>query len=273
VLTVDQARAFYDRMGAWQDWQRFYEDPPLQRLLQAAKFQAAHSIIEFGCGTGRFALQILSEITPADCRYLGVDLSSTMAALARARLCSYSDRAEVRLSDGNVTVGEPDGRFDRYVSNYVLDLLSRESTGQLLSEAHRLLEPGGAMPGQSHLWEFSVSEGGLRRLEPHSRRPAGAGWRMPTGRIAGFRLVTGLASRVPRRGFLLRPEFRGAGGCARLISDADRRWQFSRIKLATPNSGAGGGTRTRTEVALLRILSRLIVAKSSLFYWLYFHQM
>lgn len=27
------------------------------------------------------------------------------------------------------------------------------------------------MPGQSHLWEFSVSEGGLRRLEPHSRRP------------------------------------------------------------------------------------------------------
>jgi SAM-dependent methyltransferase len=118
VLTVDQARAFYDRMGAWQDWQRFYEDPPLQRLLQAAKFQAAHSIIEFGCGTGRFALQILSEITPADCRYLGVDLSSTMAALARARLCSYSDRAEVRLSDGNVTVGEPDGRFDSYVSNY-----------------------------------------------------------------------------------------------------------------------------------------------------------
>ena len=145
VLTVDQARAFYDRMGAWQDWQRFYEDPPLRVLLQAAKFQAAHSIIEFGCGTGRFALQILSEITPADCRYVGVDLSSTMAAIARERLCSYSDRAEVRLSNGNVTVGEPEGRFDRYVSNYVLDLLSRESTGQLLSEAHRLLEPGGLL--------------------------------------------------------------------------------------------------------------------------------
>ena len=145
VLTVDQAQAFYDRMGAWQDWQRFYEDPPLRRLLQAAKFQAAHSIVELGCGTGRFALQVLSEIAPADCRYLGVDLSSTVAALARARLCNYSDRAEVRLSDGNVTVGEPDRRFDRYVSNYVLDLLSCESTGLLLSEAHRLLEPGGLL--------------------------------------------------------------------------------------------------------------------------------
>jgi len=145
VLTVDQARAFYDRMGAWQDWQRFYEDPALRRLLQGAKFQAAHSIIEFGCGTGRFALQVLSEIAPADCRYLGIDVSPTMVTLARARLGSYSDRAEVSVSDGAVTIGEPDGSFDRYVSNYVLDLLSRESTGQLLSEAHRLLGPGGLL--------------------------------------------------------------------------------------------------------------------------------
>jgi hypothetical protein len=37
--------------------------------------------------------------------------------------------------------------------------------------------------------------------------------------------------------------------------------------------GAGGGTRTRTEVALLRILSRLIITKNSLIYWLYFLQM
>src|SRR5208337_3523311 len=40
VLTVDQARAFYDRWGAWQDWQRFYEGRPLRRLLEAANFQA-----------------------------------------------------------------------------------------------------------------------------------------------------------------------------------------------------------------------------------------
>ena len=145
VLTVDQARAFYDRMGAWQDWQRFYEDPPLRRLLRAAKFQAAHAIIEFGCGTGRFAQQILSDIAPADCRYLGVDVSPTMVTLARARLSTYPGRAEVRLSDGAVTIGESDGSFDRYVSNYVLDLLSRESIRQLVSEAHRLLGPGGLL--------------------------------------------------------------------------------------------------------------------------------
>ena len=36
---------------------------------------------------------------------------------------------------------------------------------------------------------------------------------------------------------------------------------------------AGGGIRTSTEVALLRILSRLTIAKNPLFYWQYFHQM
>jgi hypothetical protein len=36
---------------------------------------------------------------------------------------------------------------------------------------------------------------------------------------------------------------------------------------------AGGGSRARTELSLQRILSRVIMAKSYLFYWLYSHQM
>jgi hypothetical protein len=35
----------------------------------------------------------------------------------------------------------------------------------------------------------------------------------------------------------------------------------------------GGGTRTRTEVTLPRILSHLVVAKNPLIYCLYFHEM
>ena len=167
------------------------------------------------------------------------------SALARARLCSYPDRAEVRLSDGAVTIGEPDGSFDRYVSNYVLDLLSRESIGQLAVRSPSSSRTGRiALPGQSHPWEFGVSEGGLRRLEPHPRRPAGAGWRMPTDRIAGFRLVTGLASRVPRRGFLLRPEFRGAGGCARLIATQPTARRLSAtVRRPSPPSAIAPATR------------------------------
>ena len=36
---------------------------------------------------------------------------------------------------------------------------------------------------------------------------------------------------------------------------------------------AGGGGSNRTELSLQRILSRLIIAKKPLFYWLYFNQM
>jgi hypothetical protein len=39
------------------------------------------------------------------------------------------------------------------------------------------------------------------------------------------------------------------------------------------SQNAGGGTRTRTELSLQRILSRLIIVKNSLIDWLYFHQM
>src|SRR5208282_4418076 len=39
------------------------------------------------------------------------------------------------------------------------------------------------------------------------------------------------------------------------------------------NNGAGGGTRTRTELSLLRISSRSIIAKNSLLCWLYSHHL
>jgi hypothetical protein len=55
-------------------------------------------------------------------------------------------------------------------------------------------------------------------LEPHPCYSASAGRRMPADRIAGLCFVTGLASRVPRGGFLFRPKFRGAGGCSPLIA-------------------------------------------------------
>jgi ubiquinone/menaquinone biosynthesis C-methylase UbiE len=39
----------------------------------------------------------------------------------------------------------PDGAFDRFISTYVLDLLSEEDIGSLLSEAYRVLRTGGLL--------------------------------------------------------------------------------------------------------------------------------
>ena len=45
----------YDRIGRSQDTQRFYEDPPTDHLWEFTDFETAASVVELGCGTGRFA--------------------------------------------------------------------------------------------------------------------------------------------------------------------------------------------------------------------------
>lgn len=144
-FSVEQARAFYDWFGRKQDWQWFYEDRATRLLVEHSAFGAAHRVVEFGCGTGRFAEELMREQLPPDATYLGVDVSSTMVALASERLRPWANRIEVRLSDGSSALGEPAASVDRFVSIYVLDLLSLRQIGEVLQEAHRLLRSQGLL--------------------------------------------------------------------------------------------------------------------------------
>jgi ubiquinone/menaquinone biosynthesis C-methylase UbiE len=145
TLTHQEARTFYDRLGGWIDTQRFYENPAVARLLARADFEHASSVVEFGCGTGHVAAELLSTVLPPDCRYLGLDISPTMVRLARARLSPWAARAVVRLTDGSPQLPEPAACCDRFVSIYVLDLLSDEDSRTVLGEARRLLAPAGRL--------------------------------------------------------------------------------------------------------------------------------
>ena len=143
ILSHDEARAFYDRFGAKQDLQRFYEDPAIDVLLAHADFEHAAAVIELGCGTGRFAETLLRTRLPPRATYLGIDISTTMVELARARLRPWQERAEVRLGDGELRVPAGDASMDRFVSTYVLDLLGEADIREALCEARRVLAPGG----------------------------------------------------------------------------------------------------------------------------------
>jgi SAM-dependent methyltransferase len=145
VLSHEQARRAYDRIGSLQDSQAFYEDRAVDILVRHGDFGNAKSVFEFGCGTGRFALRLLTGLLPADACYRGVDLSPRMIALARSRLVRYASRAEVILSEGGPPADEPAASRDRFVSNYVFDLLSEEDIGRVLREAHRMLRPAGLL--------------------------------------------------------------------------------------------------------------------------------
>jgi SAM-dependent methyltransferase len=139
TLTAAEARVFYDRFGAKQDAQAFYEDRALAPLIAHSDFQHAQSIFEFGCGTGRLAARLLTSLMPDNCRYLGVDISTTMVALARERLQSWANRAEVVCSEGVTPPQCCSGAYDRFVSTYVLDLMSEAAITAILGDAHRLL--------------------------------------------------------------------------------------------------------------------------------------
>jgi ubiquinone/menaquinone biosynthesis C-methylase UbiE len=145
MLSRDEARAFYDRFGHKQDWQSIYEGRALRELIIGGAFERARSVLEIGCGTGSFAAGLLEHRLPPTATYLGTEISSTMLALARERIAPYADRATVRLTDGEPRLRYPDGAFDRFVANYVLDLLPAEEIVILLAEARRLLTPDGRL--------------------------------------------------------------------------------------------------------------------------------
>ncbi len=174
TLSYAEAREFYDRMGAKQDTQGFYEDKATEDLVAHASFEKARSVVEFGCGTGRFAKGLLEQHTPPAATYLGVDVSPRMVELARERLVCFGKRASVRLTGGEPHIDTPDGTCDRFVSNYVLDLLSDEDCARVIHEASRILAVGGLACLVSLTFGFSrisrLIERTWRKL--HAYRPS-----------------------------------------------------------------------------------------------------
>ncbi|MEJ2439832.1 MAG: class I SAM-dependent methyltransferase [Gammaproteobacteria bacterium] len=228
VLTPAQARKFYDRFGSKQDTQAFYEDVALDTLIAHADLAKANAVFEFGCGTGRFAVKLLSEYLPESASYLGMDVSTTMTELATQRLSQYNGRASVIQSDGKIAFPLADQSVDRVISTYVLDLLSEKDISQFIGEAHRVLRPGGKL--------CLVS--------------------LTRGCTMASRAITGIWS------LLFRLSASMVGGCRpiQLVSFIDRhRWsieyhdlltQFgvpSEILIVTPNCDPGNVSRTRQE--------------------------
>lgn len=150
TLSRDRARRFYDRLGAGQDSQTWYEAPALARLVEQADLAAASAVVEIGCGTGRFAAELLdAPLTagdpPSGATYRGFDLSPTMVDLARRRLASFGERARAETTSGEPPLPLADGCCDRVLSTYVFDLLPEDEIAAWAAEARRLLRPGGRL--------------------------------------------------------------------------------------------------------------------------------
>jgi SAM-dependent methyltransferase len=145
VLTHKQAQAFYDWMGAKQDWQAFYEAEATHDLITHASFETAQAVFEFGCGTGMLAERVLTSHLSASARYVAVDSSTTMIRLAKTRLERFGSRVTVQQTNGSLPCEAVSLSCDRFVSTYVVDLLSPSDIAALFAFAHHLLVPGGRL--------------------------------------------------------------------------------------------------------------------------------
>jgi ubiquinone/menaquinone biosynthesis C-methylase UbiE len=141
-LSNSEVENFYNAFGAKQDKQNYYEDIALADILKHARLEDAKSVVEFGCGTGRFAEEIL-RLSKAT--YWGCDVSSTMIDLSRKRLSQFGERVTLWKSSGEISLPLENNSADRFVSNYVLDILSAEEIISVLYEAHRVLKPDGLL--------------------------------------------------------------------------------------------------------------------------------
>jgi len=143
TLTSDEAWRYYERFAVKQDRQGWYEDAALDWLVEHGNFEQANSVLEVGCGTGRFAARLIDGHLPGHALYLGLDISTRMLAIACEKLAGSG----ARLLQCDVTMALPvrDASADRLIVAYVLDLLSEAEARALVGEASRVLVPGGLL--------------------------------------------------------------------------------------------------------------------------------
>ena len=194
LLERDEIVNLYNRFGAKQDSQGWYEDEPLAEMKRHMDFASANSILELGAGTGRLAHEVVTELAPAGTCYLGLDISPVMVNLARNRLRGCSD-AHAVVGDVRAPLPLRDNCVSHVFAAYVLDIFSEDDIRGIYGEVRRVLRPGGLFGAVSLTGGYTP----LSRLTAslwsavHRMRPEAVGGCRPLELLAcvpdGFEIV------------------------------------------------------------------------------------
>ncbi|WP_067681332.1 class I SAM-dependent methyltransferase [Nocardia miyunensis] len=111
------------------------------RLIEQAELEPGHRVIEIGCGTGNLVIKAIRAQPRAD--VIGSDPDPR--ALARAERKAKGS-AGLRFEHGYAqNLPHPDGGFDRVLSALMLHHLPTDIKAAALTEALRVLRPGGRL--------------------------------------------------------------------------------------------------------------------------------
>jgi SAM-dependent methyltransferase len=126
----------------------FGMNDPIALPTEAFLKSSGGKVLDMGCGSGRATIMVLTArpgtmVTALDnwsADY--IDHNSEARLLANAEAVGAAQRVQVATGDMRA-MPFPDASFDGVVSTYAIDHLPREGTTKALSEAARVLRPGG----------------------------------------------------------------------------------------------------------------------------------
>ena len=173
------------RVGKFEVW---------AEILESLGLRGDETLLDLGCGRGAVLLAA-AKLLPNG-RAIGVDIwradqthNSQQNTLRNAELEGVADRVEVRTADIS-DLPFDDNSIDVIVSSLVVhNIPSPEARAKAISEAARVLHPGGRLV-LADIWATRRHLQQLRDLGWTDARRRGLGWRMWWGPGMGTHLIT-----------------------------------------------------------------------------------
>lgn len=116
-----------------------FEQPLLEKAVEAAAARGGERVLDVGCGSGR-STALLAKAVGASGRVVGVDISEPMLALARQRL---AEERHVELHHADAQVAELVGPFDLVFS--IFGVMFFDDPVVAFSNLRRVLDSGGRL--------------------------------------------------------------------------------------------------------------------------------
>lgn len=134
---LDTAAPIYDWLTAQEVWRRHIRERIATRLADGAR-----DVLDDGTGPGVSAIAIAAALPAV--RVVGLDISAPMISRARPHVARCPDRERITLVQGDaMALPFPDASFDGVTGHSFLYLMPDRA--KALSEAHRVLRPGGRL--------------------------------------------------------------------------------------------------------------------------------
>ncbi|MDV6348888.1 class I SAM-dependent methyltransferase [Nitrosomonas sp. Is35] len=136
----------------------FPEEALKSALIAQASIQPGHEILDIGCGTGTLTLQI--KHTHSDALVYGLDVDPEILNIAQ-RKAKQADKTILLQQGTAINLPYPNESFDRAFISLMLHHLPSQDKRRALTEAFRVLRPG----GQLHVIVYPVSGSWTKRCD------------------------------------------------------------------------------------------------------------